>query len=91
MLGTIYGFIIAVAGLGTIDVTDAANAKVVMAAMASGVSIALYTTFIGQATNILISLQNFNLTQALLHKKEKMLAEFRLKAKHKRADDYENI
>jgi hypothetical protein len=73
LLGTIYGFILAIKGLAGLNIADVGNAQALMAAMAAGVSIALYTTFIGQATNILISAQNFNLTQALAHKQENVL------------------
>lgn len=67
MLGTIGGFIVAIKGFGLLDVSNPIQNAQAMKVIASGVSVALYTTLVGLICNVLITLQSYNLSQALKH------------------------
>ena len=65
MLGTIIGFIVAIQGFSALDVGNPVQNATAMKTIASGVSIALYTTFVGLVCNIFITVQSHNLAQAI--------------------------
>jgi hypothetical protein len=66
LVGTVIGFISMLAAVSGIDMSNPDVAgKAMFAALATGGSIALYTTLIGQVCNIIISTQYYNLKQAL--------------------------
>ena len=68
LIGTVVGFIMAIGVLPSIDFTNIANVQQLMVKMSGGLSVALYTTLVGITSNILLSMQVFNLTQAIRYR-----------------------
>jgi len=62
LLGTILGFTMVIASLANFNPDQP---EVAIRALSSGLGVALYTTLVGQLANILLSIQSFNLTQAI--------------------------
>jgi hypothetical protein len=66
LVGTVIGFIWMLAAVSGIDMSNPDVAgKAMFAALTTGGSVALYTTLIGQICNITLSVQFYNLKQAL--------------------------
>lgn len=65
LLGTVVGFIMMLGGLTSFKIGDPIALQNIVSSMSDGMSVALYTTLVGQAANLLISAQYHNLKQGL--------------------------
>lgn len=65
MIGTIWGFILMSKSFNGIDASNVEQLKTLIATMFSGMSTALYTTFVGLICSVLLKIQYFQLSQSV--------------------------
>ena len=65
MIGTIWGFILMLAGFVNVDVSNIKSVQGLLTSMSGGMSIALYTTLTGLVCSQLLKVQFFNLENAV--------------------------
>ncbi len=71
LVGTMWGFIVALDALSGLNFDDPASLQHTIVGVTVGVKIALYTTLVGQLSNIIINVQTFNLSQGIQHRLNK--------------------
>ena len=69
MIGTVWGFIVALIGFIGININDPVAAQSGMSHMISGVMAALYTTFVGLVCSLFIVIQAYHLDFSIREKK----------------------
>jgi biopolymer transport protein ExbB/TolQ len=67
MIGTIWGFILMLAGFVNVDVSDIKSVQELLTSMSGGMSIALYTTLTGLVCSQILKVQFFNLENAVTY------------------------
>ena len=65
MMGTVIGFIMMLAGFGSVNVEDMSTVQGMIKGLGVGMSTALYTTLMGLICSALLKIQYFNLSQAI--------------------------
>lgn len=65
MIGTVFGFMYMLPAFGYMDVNSPESMQAMIKDLVSGMSVALYTTFVGLISSLLLRCQTFNLSDAL--------------------------